>query len=476
MAVTFGFYNSRNGDRVYNARQMSSIFSGIIKDGVFEHFPEQNQHLHVDWLDGQIGNKVVVGPGRTWLNNTWTDNDSNLVMQLDAPNQDQNIERIDAIVLEINTTNNSDSAANMSETVPGRSNKFVVIKGTEASPDAVRKPELRNGDGIYQHYIALVRISANSEHHYITNMVGANDGTPYIIGAVQSVSTTDVLQSWTQAFNAAIETLTENVPGQLDTAIAAYFNDPESGIYQQYHELEDAFGEYTQIVNPQLTYFKRRRHVWLIDRPVSSIQGDTYTYSRTPQSTSPEHSIYPDFYKTIQSANVRPGVVNLVTVQITSPDVGDIIIGSNGYYAVITTWTLTEGEDASYSMTIQSTGKAITPSPDFYTLRVSFWGSTGGSVSPGCDRTFAEIKAAYDSGKMVQFRWTPSNAAASGFDWADIMNDVFIGQQCSFIHGEYAFEYNDISPRQMVSDGSLLSKLVCKIDVNNSVEINVVTI
>ena len=35
MAVTYGFYNSLNKDRVYNAEQMSSIFNGIITDGVF---------------------------------------------------------------------------------------------------------------------------------------------------------------------------------------------------------------------------------------------------------------------------------------------------------------------------------------------------------------------------------------------------------------------------------------------------------
>ena len=35
MALTSGFYNSINGDRTYNAEQMSSIFDGIINDGVF---------------------------------------------------------------------------------------------------------------------------------------------------------------------------------------------------------------------------------------------------------------------------------------------------------------------------------------------------------------------------------------------------------------------------------------------------------
>ena len=35
MSVTYGFYNSINGDRKYNALEMSSIFDGIIVDGVY---------------------------------------------------------------------------------------------------------------------------------------------------------------------------------------------------------------------------------------------------------------------------------------------------------------------------------------------------------------------------------------------------------------------------------------------------------
>ena len=35
MSVTYGFYNSLNGDRKYNAEQISSIFDGLIVDGVF---------------------------------------------------------------------------------------------------------------------------------------------------------------------------------------------------------------------------------------------------------------------------------------------------------------------------------------------------------------------------------------------------------------------------------------------------------
>ena len=60
MAFTSGFFNSVNGDRTYDALQMSQIFDGLIKDGIIKN-----------WLDGlkvsfQIpsANSVVIGTGR----------------------------------------------------------------------------------------------------------------------------------------------------------------------------------------------------------------------------------------------------------------------------------------------------------------------------------------------------------------------------------------------------------------------------
>ena len=35
MAFSYGFFDSRNGDRKYDATEFSSIFDGIIKDGVY---------------------------------------------------------------------------------------------------------------------------------------------------------------------------------------------------------------------------------------------------------------------------------------------------------------------------------------------------------------------------------------------------------------------------------------------------------
>ena len=77
MSVTYGFYNSINNDRRYDAIQMSSIFDGIIQDGVLQHF---GTAMMVKEGEGMT---VNVGIGRAWFNHTWTLNDA--VLPLNIP-------------------------------------------------------------------------------------------------------------------------------------------------------------------------------------------------------------------------------------------------------------------------------------------------------------------------------------------------------------------------------------------------------
>lgn len=99
MAWTYGFHNSLNGDRVYNAAQMSSIFEGLITDGVYQ----------------AVGNKLAVQPnngmtiqiatGRGWFNERWVNNDSPLLLTLN--NSDVVLNRYAAVCVR---ADNTDSA------------------------------------------------------------------------------------------------------------------------------------------------------------------------------------------------------------------------------------------------------------------------------------------------------------------------------------------------------------------------------
>ena len=84
MAVTSGFYNAlltpgtEVPDRLYDAVQISSLFDGIVRDGVFMSI---GGHLAVSESTGM---HVQVAAGRAWFNHSWLDNDAPLLVTLDA--------------------------------------------------------------------------------------------------------------------------------------------------------------------------------------------------------------------------------------------------------------------------------------------------------------------------------------------------------------------------------------------------------
>lgn len=68
--LTYGFYNSVNKDRKYDAEQIGAIFNGIITDGVFANYKNA---LKVTAGTGR--RELVISSGRAWFNGTWTDVD-----------------------------------------------------------------------------------------------------------------------------------------------------------------------------------------------------------------------------------------------------------------------------------------------------------------------------------------------------------------------------------------------------------------
>lgn len=190
MAVTYGFYNSINKDRAYNAVQISQMFDGIINDGIYDQFE--------DWLEVREGTgmTVIVKPGRAWLNHTWTYNDSDLVLSVEG--SDFQAMRIDAVVLKIDQT---DSA---------RTNTIYVHKGDVS--DHPKRPTFENTDAIFYYPLAFIFVDAQATEipqSKIENNIGANDippegdeygpyipPVPFVTGIIDHVTAGDLLRQW----------------------------------------------------------------------------------------------------------------------------------------------------------------------------------------------------------------------------------------------------------------------------------------
>lgn len=182
MAISSGFYDSVDGDRKYNAEQMSSIFDGLITDGIFLSIGD-----HFD-IKSISGNEIRIGTGRAWFNKTWIYNDATIVLKEYDAEVLQN--RYDTIVIEVDH----------SESV--RAADIKIVKGT---PDSVNPayPTLTNNENVHQHPLFhIYRAAGETEvkQANVTNVIGTS-ACPYATAILQTVSIDNIVAQ----FNAYVE-------------------------------------------------------------------------------------------------------------------------------------------------------------------------------------------------------------------------------------------------------------------------------
>lgn len=176
MSLTFGFYNSLNGDRKYDAVQFSQIFDGVINDGVFMSIGEK---LMVTAAEGMT---VKVGIGRAWFNGTWTYNDAPLMLNLDL--SEVLLDRIDTVVLEVDT--NQDA----------RKNDIKIIKGEPSTMPMAAA--LTNDDNLHQYPLARIYVTKGSQklsQADITNTVGTS-ACPFVTGILETMDIDELIRQW----------------------------------------------------------------------------------------------------------------------------------------------------------------------------------------------------------------------------------------------------------------------------------------
>lgn len=155
---------------------MSSIFDGIIVDGVYMSIGDA---LNVK-SSGGMG--ITVGIGRAWFNHTWTLNDS--LLPLTLANSDVLLNRIDAIVLEVN---------NSTEV---RKNTIKILKGTPSSKPV--KPSMAKGELVNQHplaYILVPKGATSISQSNITNAVGTSE-CPFVTGVLEGMDIDKLVAQW----------------------------------------------------------------------------------------------------------------------------------------------------------------------------------------------------------------------------------------------------------------------------------------
>lgn len=190
MSFASGFFNSVDHDRLYDATDISRLFDGLIRDGIFASIG--------DCLVVKQSNQmnVTVGTGRAWFNHTWSYNDA--LYPVTIPPSEILMDRIDAVVLEINSA----------ESV--RANSIKLIKGTPSSTPA--KPALTNTKEVHQYPLAYVTVGkevTSIRQADIENCVGTS-ACPFVTGILEVISIEQLIPQWKDILNRFVEENTAN--------------------------------------------------------------------------------------------------------------------------------------------------------------------------------------------------------------------------------------------------------------------------
>lgn len=205
MAFTYGFYNymeDEDGipDRRYNAEQMSSLFDGILRDGIFASIGD------CFMVKSGTGMIVNVGTGRAWFDHTWSLNDAIMPVTIDQAEVLQ--PRIDTICIEVD------------HTLTVRANSIIVVKGTPQSTP--RPPSLINEEFKKQYPLADIYVGrqvTTINQADITNRIGYSD-TPFVTGVLEVLDAEPLLAQWNDQWHRFYDEQTTTITSNIEEFIA----------------------------------------------------------------------------------------------------------------------------------------------------------------------------------------------------------------------------------------------------------------
>lgn len=250
--LTYGFFNSLNGDRTYNADQISSMFEGLISDGVFNNVGSA--------LEVKAGNglSVTVGTGRAWLEDRWVKNDAIVGVQLNAASV--TLSRYTAIVLRKDITN--------------RTVSLTTIDG-EAAETPVKPSIVREGD-IYDICLAYVLVAPNAtsiSQSDITDTRSDNTVCGWVTGIIEQVDTSTLFAQWETAYNEAISDM-ESFEDGLEAEVEEWQSGFQTDMAAWEQQMKNSFDAWLDTLTEELNVNTYVEDYW---KTATFTSGTTHT-------------------------------------------------------------------------------------------------------------------------------------------------------------------------------------------------------
>lgn len=224
MAIKYGYFNSVNGDRKYNAEDMSEYFDGLITNGVYESIGDKLQ------VSAGGGMSVNVGTGRAMIDCHWLKNDA--VLNLPISQSDVQYDRIDCIAVKLDLTERTMSI----EVIEGRT---MTIPVTPIKSDT---------ETVKYIWLAYIRINANTTSIPFSRIYDMRGGSmcPWVTGLIKQVDTSQLFAQWQDA----CESYYNNMTAEMN----AYFDDKKADYENWFNTLTETLTVETYIQKYQRSY------------------------------------------------------------------------------------------------------------------------------------------------------------------------------------------------------------------------------
>lgn len=187
MAITYGYFNSVDGDRKYNADQMSEYFDGLVSNGVYESVGGALQVI------AGTDMSVNVQTGRGIINCKWINN--NAVLPLTITQAHAMLDRYTAVVMKLDITN--------------RLMTITTKDGTAASTPV--KPTLQNDATGVELCLAWIYVNAGATTITQDKIEDARPSSDcgWVTGLIEQVDTSTLFLQYQTAYENYYAEMTE---------------------------------------------------------------------------------------------------------------------------------------------------------------------------------------------------------------------------------------------------------------------------
>lgn len=195
MAITYGFFNSLNHDRVYSAAQITEYFEGLVSDGVYESVGGAMQ------VQAASDMNVNIQTGRAIIDCRWIRNDAVITMPITSSHV--TLARYTAIMVRLDYS--------------ARDISIIAVDGTPASSPT--KPTPTNTAAVKELVLAYLYIPAGTTtipQSRIQDMRGT-DLCGWVSGLIKQVDTSQLFAQWQDACQTFYDNMTAGFDAWFDT-------------------------------------------------------------------------------------------------------------------------------------------------------------------------------------------------------------------------------------------------------------------